>query len=331
MQMVDRIADRADEWQQRHPPAGFAFGVVKKFGDDRGGHLAALITYYGFLSIFPLLLVFVTVLGFFLHGNPSLRHDLLDSALADFPIIGAQLNKNVHALGGNGIGLVIGIVGLLWGSLGVAQTAQYAMAEVWNVPIKARPSFFARLARALLILAILALAIVATTVVASVATLVPESPVLTALTMLLTVVLNVGLYLLAFRVLTPPSIATRALWVGAVVGGVLWTALQTLGSWLVARQLRHTSELYGFFGIVLGLLFFLFLASQILVYAAEVNVVRTRKLWPRSLRPPPLTEADERALIDRALSEERRPEQHVDVSFEPDAVDGEPAAPKSSR
>ena len=134
--------------------------------------------------------------------------------------------------------------------------------------------------------------------------------------MLLTVAINVGLYLLAFRVLSPKSIATRNLWTGAVVGGLLWTALQTLGSWLVARQLRHTSELYGFFGIVLGLLFFLFLASQIVVYAAEVNVVRARRLWPRSMHPPPLTEADEEALIDRARAEERRPEEHVDVRFD---------------
>ncbi len=307
--------DRADEWQQRHGLVAFGFGVVKKFGDDRGGHLAALITYYGFLSIFPLLLVFVTTLGFFLHDNASLRHDLLNSALADFPIIGAQLQKNVHALGGSGLGLFVGIVALLWGSLGVAQAAQHAMAEVWNVPIKARPTFFARIGRAVLILVVLAVAIVATTALASVATLVPESPIVMALTVLLTVALNVGLYLVAFRVLSPKSVATHDLWVGAIVGGVAWTALQALGGWLVARQLRHTSELYGFFGIVLGLLFFLFLASQITVYAAEVNVVRARRLWPRSLRPP-LTPADERALTDSALAQERRPEEHVDVAFE---------------
>jgi YihY family inner membrane protein len=316
VKVIDHAIDRVDDWQKRHKPSAFVFGVVKKYGDDRGGHLAALITYYGFLSIFPLLLVFVTVLGFFLHDNASLRHDLLDSALADFPIIGAQLKRNVHALGGNGIGLLVGIVALIWGSLGVAQAAQHAMAEVWNVPIRERPSFFARLARALLILVVLAVAIVATTVLASAATLIPESPIVTVLTMILTVVINVGLYLLAFRVLSPKSIATRNLWTGAVVGGVLWTALQTLGSWLVARQLRHTSELYGFFGIVLGLLFFLFLASQILVYAAEVNVVRARRLWPRSVHPPPLTAADEQALIDRARAEERRPEEHVDVTFD---------------
>jgi uncharacterized BrkB/YihY/UPF0761 family membrane protein len=94
--------------------------------------------------------------------------------------------------------------------------------------------------------------------------------------------------------------------------------------------LRHTSELYGFFGIVLGLLFFLYLASQIMVYAAEVNVVRTRRLWPRSVRPPPLTEADEHALADRARAEERRPEQHVDVSFD-ERDQRDEAAPTTGR
>jgi uncharacterized BrkB/YihY/UPF0761 family membrane protein len=103
---------------------------------------------------------------------------------------------------------------------------------------------------------------------------------------------------------------------GAVLGGVAWTALQFLGSYLVARQLQHTSELYGFFAIVLGLTFWLFLAAQILVYSSEVNVVLARRLWPRSLAPPPLTKADEQTLRARAKAEERRPEQHIDVTFD---------------
>jgi uncharacterized BrkB/YihY/UPF0761 family membrane protein len=132
----------------------------------------------------------------------------------------------------------------------------------------------------------------------------------------LVVVLNVALYWLALRVLTPAEVGTRSLVPGAVIGGVAWTALQALGGWLVARQLRHTSELYGTFGVVLGLLFFLYVAAQIAVYAAEVNVVRARHLVPRSLAPPPLTDADEAVLTDVAEAEQRRPEQTVDVSFE---------------
>ncbi len=309
------LLQRLDDFQQRHRVTAFPFAVVKKFGDDRGGQLAALITYYGFLALFPLLLVLVTTLAFFLHDNATLRADLLDSALADFPVIGAQLRKNVHALGGNGLGLVVGIVVLVWGSLGVAQAAQHAMAEVWSVPVRDRPSFLPRIGRALLLLAVIGLGVVATTVLAAVATLLPESPVVVGLTIVVTVALNIALYLLAFRILTPKQVPTRSLRVGAVVGGTAWTALQALGGWLVARQLRHTSELYGFFGIVLGLLFFLFLAAQLVVYAAEINVVLTRRLYPRSLLTPPLTDADEHALRDKAEAEARVPDERVDVRF----------------
>jgi YihY family inner membrane protein len=307
--------ERLDEFQQRHRLTAFPVAVVKKFGDDRGGQLAALITYYGFLALFPLLLVLVTTLAFFLHDNAQLRADLLDSALADFPVIGAQLRKNVHALGGNGLGLVVGVAALIWGSLGVAQAAQHAMAEVWSVPVRDRPSFLPRIGRALLLIGVIGLSVVVTTVLAALATLLPDSPAIVVLTTLLTIALNIGLYLLAFRILTPEQVPTRSLRVGAVVGGIAWTALQALGGWLVARQLRHTSELYGFFGIVLGLLFFLFLAAQLVVYAAEINVVLGRKLYPRSLVTPPLTDADEHALREKAEAEARVPEERVDVRF----------------
>jgi uncharacterized BrkB/YihY/UPF0761 family membrane protein len=173
MALVKRLLQHVDTWQQRHRAPAFAVGVVKKYGDDRGGQLAALLTYYGFLAMFPLLLVFVTVLGYLLHGNPSLRHDLLDSALADFPIVGQELRRNVSALGGNGLGLVVGLLALVWGSLGVAQVAQHVMAQVWNVPEVRRPGFGLRLVRSLLILVVLALAVGATAALTATATLLP--------------------------------------------------------------------------------------------------------------------------------------------------------------
>jgi YihY family inner membrane protein len=311
-----KLVERIDGWQQRHRVPAFLVGVVKKYGDDRGSQLAALITYYGFLALFPLLLVFVTVLGYLAHDNPSLRHDLLDTALADFPVVGQELRRNVGALGGNGLGLAVGLVALVWGSLGVAQVAQHAMAQVWNVPVTRRPGFVPRLVRSLLVLGVLVLAVGATAALTTAATLVPGGVAVSALSTALVVVLNVALYWLAFRVLTPAEVGTRDLLTGAVLGGIAWTALQALGGWLVARQLRHTSELYGTFGIVLGLLFFLYLAAQITVYAAEVNVVKARHLHPRSLTAPPLTSADEEVFTDVAEAEARRPEEKVEVDFE---------------
>ena len=271
---------RLDRWQQRHGPTAFVVAVVKKFGEDRGGSLAALLTYYGFLSIFPLLLVFVTALRIVLRDNVTLQHDLLNSALADFPIVGTQLRKNLHGLSSEGIGLAIGLAVLLWGSMGVAQAGQHAMAEVWNVPLRDRPGFLPRLGRSVLFLLIIGTGVVGGAVLTFVA---GHSLALEIAVIVLGVVFSGVIYLGTFRALTPSSIPTRDLRLGAAIGGAALTALQALGGYLIARQLRHTSELYGFFSIVLGLMAWLTFAAHLSMYAAEINVVRARRLWPRSV------------------------------------------------
>ena len=139
------LVDRVDAFQQRHRPLAFAVGVQKKFGEDEGGNLCAMLTYYGFLSLFPLLLVFFTVLGFVLEGSPSLQKELTDSALANFPIIGDQIASNVTTVQGNGVALVVGILGTLWGGLGIANSGQDAMNRVWGVPRTKRPGFVPRI------------------------------------------------------------------------------------------------------------------------------------------------------------------------------------------
>ena len=161
------VLRRVDAFQQRHRPLAFAWAVQKKFGEDEGGNLCAMLTYYGFLSLFPLLLVFFTVLGFVLEGNPSLQRELTDSALANLPIIGDQIATNVTTVQGNGLALVIGILGTLWGGLGIANSGQDAMNRVWGVPRTKRPGFVPRVVRDLVLLATLGVAIVATTVLSA--------------------------------------------------------------------------------------------------------------------------------------------------------------------
>jgi YihY family inner membrane protein len=312
---LERWKSQLDAAQQRRPLPAFVVGVVKKFGDDRAGDLAAVVTYYAFLSIFPLLLLFVTVTGFVLHDDPGLRRDLVDSAIADFPVVGVQLRRNIGALDGNAFALLIGSVGLLWGSLGVAHAMQHAMAEIWDVPMHARPGLLPRLVRALLVLAILGTSVLAATLASAMVASTSGSPFVAIASFALTLVLNVALYAASFRVLTPRQIAWPLLWPGAIVGGASWTVLQLVGTWLVARHLREASELYGFFGIVLGLLFFLFLAARLSLYAAEVNVVRARRLYPRSLVSSTLTDADRRAYASAAEAQQRVPEEQVDVEF----------------
>ncbi len=317
------ILARIDRWQQQHEPTAFIFAVVKKFGDDRGGSLAALLTYYGFLAIFPLLLVLVTALRILLRNNVTLQHDLLNSALADFPIVGTQIRRNLHGLPGEGIGLVVGLVVLLWGSMGVAQAGQHAMAEVWNVPVRARPGFLPRLGRSILVLLIIGTGVIGGATLTSFVA--GQSLLLEVAAFLLGAMVNGVVYLGAFRALTPKEVPTRDLRLGAAIGGAAWTVLQAVGGYLIARQLRHSSELYGFFAIVLGLMAWLVLAAQLSLYAAEINVVRARRLWPRSLTQPPLTRADRKAWRDMATAGERRDEEHITVEFD---GEGATAAPR---
>jgi YihY family inner membrane protein len=313
------VAERAirgvDRLQQRFAVVAFVVGVVKKYGDDRGSTLAVVLTYYGFLALFPLLLILTTILGFI--GNERLSDTVIGQTLSQFPVFGEQLGEDAaHPISGNGFALVIGLLVLLYGALGFAQAAQLAMAQVWNVPGVKRPGYFPRLARGLLFFATLGLGIAAGAVVSSFVTGHGQGMTTRIVIFGANVVLNIVLFAVSFRVLTPKSVATRGLLPGAVLAGIGYSALLALGTALIQRQLRHSEALYGQFAFVLGLIAWLYLVSQLTVYAAELNVVRTRRLWPRSLVQPPLTEADKRVLRDLARQEERRPEARVAVEFE---------------
>jgi len=307
---------RADEWQRRHSPVAFVVAVWKKFGDDEGGKLVGQLTYRGFLSLFPLLLVTVTVLGYVLQGRPDLQHDILDSAVAQFPVIGDQLRQNVGSLHGNVWALVIGIATALWGGLGVTQTAQDVSASVWNVPRRQRARFVSRLLRGLLLLGILALAVVSTALLTSLATALGGIGLAGRVGLVLAaLVVNLGWLMLAFRTLTPKEVPWRQLLPGAAIAAVGFQVLLVAGTTIVQHQLSGATSSYGFFGIVLGLLAWIALLATVFVYAAEVNPVRAQRLWPRSIFTPGLTEQDRTVLDAQVQSELRAPQQSVTIGY----------------
>ena len=316
MNAVERAVRTGDQAQQRVAPLAFAVGVFRKFGDDKGGQLCALLAFYGFLSLFPLLLLLVTILGFFGGSEHSLVQRVEHSAFSQFPIVGTKLSTSIHGLRDRSVlGLVVGIAGVVWGSQGAMQTAQYAQAEIWNVPGVVRPNFWARLARTAGMTVVLGLFLLASTVLAGVVTLGHHGVGATIVAVVLSLTLNVALFLVAFRILTPRQIAWRDMVPGSLVGGAGWTVLQYLGGILVEHSLRNTSKEYGTFALVLGLMGFLLVAAELTVYAAEINVVRTRHLWPRGMVQPPLTAADREVLSSIALEGKRRPEQYVAAGF----------------
>jgi YihY family inner membrane protein len=312
-----RTINRIDAFQQRHTPLAFVFAVIKKFGDDQGGNLAALLTYYGFLSIFPMMLVLVTVLGYILVDNPNLQNDIVTSALAELPIIGDTLRTNIGQVRGNGFALFVGILITFYGGLGFANAAQNAMNRVWEVPMSVRAGFFPRLARSLGLMGTLGLAIIISTVARGVATASSDFGI--ALDWVLrigAVAFDTFLFAVGFKLLTSRALAWRDVFWGALVAGIGWEVLQLLGKVFLEDQLTRTSKLYGTFAFVIGLLVWLFLVARVVLYAAELNTVLAYKLWPRSMNPPPLTEADHRAFELYARNEERRREVSIGLTVD---------------
>jgi membrane protein len=320
-----QLMQRADRLQQRTRVLSVAVATYKKFSDDQAGNLAALIAYYAFASLFPLLLVAVTVIDLIASNNASAR-DKLTSALHSYPVIGPQLEKSVsHGLTTTGVALLVGLVLTLYGARGVATAMQNAMNTVWGVPQFERSKFPWSLLRSLGIIAVLGPGQLATIALSSVAGGAGHLPgALSRIAAIaISLVLNVGLFWLGFRLATARQIATRDLRLCAILAAVVWQLLQILGGYFLAHQ-AATNSAYGTFGVVLGLLTWFYLEAQITLYVVELNVVRSRRLAPRSLAPPPLTSADLAAYDLHAQARRLRPDVEVDVRPEPTEDDGPP-------
>jgi YihY family inner membrane protein len=316
MNRVERIARAVDGVQQRHAWLAFPVAVWKKFGDDQAGNLAALIAYYAFVAIFPLMLVLVTVLGIVLKGDAGLRAKVFNSALAQYPLIGPELHKNLGTLPENGVMLFVGLVGLFFGARGVANAAQNALNSVWAVSFARRPRFPWSWLRGFSLILVVGLGLIGTTILSGIAG--GTGHVLSGAGALagavaVSLVLNFGLFWLAFRLATAREVGWRDLRLSAVLTAITWQVLQTIGGYIVGHELARAGSLYGTFGIVLGLLAWLYLEAQLALYAVEVNVVLVWRLWPRSLAGPPYTDQDRRAFRLYAEMEERNKETDVSV------------------
>lgn len=312
---AERLVRRADRFQQRHALIGFPYAVMQKFGNDQAGGKAALMAYYGFFALFPLLLLFTTILGFVLAGDPALRQQLINSTLGHIPVIGPELSSQAHPLGGNATALVVGIVGTILGSLGIGFASQNAMNTVWNIPYVEWPNIWKRYLRTFGVIGILGLGSLTSTAIAAFTTAVAHGAGGTVIGVAAAALVNFGLFLLAFMVLTAQPLRAREVALGAAIATVLWGALQLAGTWYVTRALRHASATYGVFAIVIALLSWLALGAQLVLWAAEINVVRRYRLWPRSMTQPPLTMADRLVFQRLARMEVRRPEVTVATSF----------------
>ena len=318
--------ERLDEFQRHHPWAAFPLAVVYKFHDDQGIYLAALIAYYGFLSIFPLLLLFTSILGFVLQDDPDLQQRVLDSTLSQFPVIGEQLG-DPEGLRGNGAALVISILVAVYGALGVAHAIQNAMNATWAVPRYLRPNPLHLRMKSLLLIALVGLATLFTTCLSAIAASARQFGAdvgwLSAVFILLaSIAVNAAMFVAGFWIcVSPLRRSLRSLAAGALIAAVLWQALQLGGTAYVGRVVKGTDVAYGAFALVLGLLAWMFLAGIVLVLSAEIDVVRYKQLYPRSLLTPftdnvDLTWADRRTYTELARAQQFKGFEKVSVTFD---------------
>jgi membrane protein len=323
------VTERLDAFQREHTWANVPLAVIYKFADDQGGYLAALITYYGFISLFPLLLLLSSILGVVLRNNPHLQQQILESVLSQFPVIGNQLG-DPRQLGGGVTAIVIGALTALDGGLGVAQATQHAMNQIWDVPRNRRPNPLVARLRSLLLLLIGGLALIGATVLSALGSASRSySPslgeyVVSGLLIAASILVNAGVFLLAFRVSTAHERLTlRAAIPGAITAALLWQLLQLFGAQYVTHVVQVASISNSVSAVVLGLLAFIYLASVALVVGMQVNVVLAKELYPRALLAPftddvDLTEGDRAAYTDAAKAEQQKGFENVDVSFEND-------------
>ena len=323
------VSGRLDAFQRRHPWAGFPLAVLYKYVDDFGAYLAALLTYYAFVSLFPLLLLLSTILGFVLSGDGSLQHQVLTSVLSQIPVISQDLAEPKQ-IGGGLLGLFVGIVGSIYGGLGVAQAFQYATNTVWGVPRNNRPNPFKARGRSVVLLGTAGLAFLGTTALSVVGTSGAGALgiALKIVALAASAAVNISVFIFAFRFAAARPLSIRDVAPGAIAAAATWQLLQSFGVIYVNHVVRHASATNAVFALVLGMLAFLYLSAMTVLLCMEINVVRVSRMHPRSLLTPftdnvILTMGDRRAYSRQAKAQRSKGFQRIEVNFDPPSAEPE--------
>jgi YihY family inner membrane protein len=312
--------DWFDGLQRRHPVLGFPLAVQKRYVEDRGGWLAAIITYYGFFALIPLLLVLVTVMSIVLRDDPTMLDRILNAVWDQLPFVGEDIRRSVQPVAGDPRVVVVAMVVALWGGAKAMKVCQDSLNRMWGVPRYRRPGFASRLWRGLAVIVLFGVGIVGTALVTGI-TLGLRLPLLATVgTAVATVVANTAITLGLYRLLVDRRLTARQVLPGAIVVGFGTYVLTMVGGLHVQRVIANASSLYGSFGTMIGLFAWIALTVQVFVYGTLIDVVRSERLWPRSIAGHNLGAADRRAIAltaERSLLASR--EQLADGSSAPRA------------
>lgn len=286
MNFIDSSISKVDRFQQRHKPLAFIYAVIKKYGDDRAGYQAALLTYYGFLALFPLLLVLTTVTDSLMGKNPELAETVIRGLTDYFPQLGNQLASRVHGLNSSGAPLIAGLLFALYGTRGVADVFQNGVRKIWGIPDSQREGFPKAQLKSLALIIIGGLGFITASILAGVTSAAAPGLAPDVLSALLNLFLLFGLFLFLLNFSLPRHVPFKDTRLAAFVAATGLVLLQLLGGYILTHELKTLDALYSYFALALGLIFWIYLQSQMMFYAVEVAAVKSQKYWPRSLNEP---------------------------------------------
>ena len=312
---LDTVLAAVDRWQRKHGALGFPYAVIKKYGDDEAGYQAALLTYYGFLSLFPLLLVLTTVATILAGRHEHLRMTIINGTTHYFPTLGSQLSQHIGSLHKSGLALVVGILFTLYGARGIADAFRHGVNHIWRVPKVKRTGFPLSVVRSLAIVIIGGLGFILASILSIYTSTAGHGIGFSLLSVALNLIILFWVFLFLIKVSLPIHVKFRQIEAGAAAAAVGLVILQTAGSRLLVHEIKNLNALYSNFAIVLGLLFWIYLQSQMVYYAVEIASVRAQKLWPRSLTGKDLTDADKLAYGRLAKKEKVVDEEQIKTSF----------------
>ena len=259
--------------RRRSRPIDVVVEMLDGFRLHLTGRNAAVLTYYGFLTLFPLFLAASTILGFVLESKPEWRDDLLDSAIDSVPFIGDQIAAG--EISGSWIALIIGLAGAMWGSLKAFVGIQSAYDDTWEIDVDDRSSGGKQRLKALIGLAAIGGSQIGNVTLAAIVDR-AGLPFIGRLALIAGgLAINLLVVGVMYRFLTSADVSWKMVLPGAVFTAVLYTAAQFAGTALTTRIL-DSAETYGDFAGVIALLTWLSLHALVNLFGAELNAALHR-------------------------------------------------------
>ena len=283
MNKLQRFVQKLDAYQKKKHFLGFSVAVVKKYGEDEAGRHAALLTYYLFSAIFPLLLVLTTLTARLAGHNSYLQTTVIGGIIDYFPLLGNQLATHVHVLNRNGLALVLGLLFILYGTHGVADAFVKGVRQIWGIPKDQAPGFPKSTIKSLSLVIFGGLGFIGASVCAGLAASAGHGWGFRGLSILINLFILFWLFTFLINSSLPRHVTIKEIRVGAAAATIGLVILQLLGGYVISRELKNLDALYSYFAVALGLLFWLYLQAQVIYYAIEIAVVSSQKRWPRSL------------------------------------------------